>query len=151
MFGVTNCGIPSLNTNNTLKNFIASKRLTLNEEKCHKFHMGRHEIICQKLSVNQSEMKQVTQIKYLRDILTSDLKYDENVMMRNLKGKSVVNTITNIMKELPIEQFYFRMALLFRISLLINSISFNMEGIPKYRYKTDSLTNLHSHNSKKLS
>ena len=148
MFAVTKCGIPSLITNNTLKNFIASKRLTLNEEKCHKFHIGGNEIICPKLSVNQSEMKQVTQIKYLGDILTSDLKYDENVMMRNLKGKSVVNTITTIMKELPIGQFYFQMALLFRNSLLINSISFNMEVIPKYRYKTDSLTKLQCHDNK---
>ena len=44
MFAVTNCGIPSLITNSTLKNFIESKRLTLNEENKLSFALDKPQI-----------------------------------------------------------------------------------------------------------
>ena len=57
MFIISQCGFESNVANGKVKNFIESKRLTSNEDKCTKFHIGSKEINCPKLTVTDSEIK----------------------------------------------------------------------------------------------
>ena len=79
-------------------------------------------------------MKTSSSEKYLGDILSNDGKIDLNVQARYGKGIGVVNTIFSLLQEISFGKYYFEMALLFRSSMLINSILCSSEVL--YGVKT---------------
>ena len=60
----TECGTKSINLNVVTEQMMKSKKLKLNEVKCHVMHIGRKKS-CPTLKVNGSEMSQVSDEKYL--------------------------------------------------------------------------------------
>ena len=60
--------------------------------------------------------------KYLGDILTTNGKIHENITARYNKGIGKVNEILGILQEVSFGPHYFKMALLFRNSILLNSM-----------------------------
>ena len=60
--------------------------------------------------------------KYLGDILTTDGKIDQNIIARCSKGIGKVNEIMGMLQEISFGPHYFKMALLFRNSILISSM-----------------------------
>ena len=66
-------------------------------------------------------LKSETQ-KYLGDVLTTSGKINENIMSRYNKGIGKVNKILGILQEVSLGPHYFKMALLFRNSILLSSM-----------------------------
>ena len=62
-------------------------------------------------------------------IHSSNTKIDENIKMRHSKGTGINNQIISIIKEVSFGFYCFEMGLLFRNSLLINGIMFNLEVV----------------------
>ena len=67
-------------------------------------------------------MKSVSSEKYLGDIITSTCKIDENIQARVNKGNGLANTIMSLLEEISFGEHFFEMAILFRNSMLINSL-----------------------------
>ena len=77
--------------------------------------------------------------KYLGDIITSDCKINSNVEERYNKGIGIANQIIGLLKEISFGKHYFQMAVMFRQSMLINSILCNSEvlyGLNKTHIET---------------
>ena len=67
-------------------------------------------------------MKRTSSEKYLGDIISNNGKIDENIEDRVNKGRGRINSIISLLEEISFGENYFEMALLFRNSMLINSL-----------------------------
>ena len=95
----------------------------LGKEKCFQIHVGKKSIAtCPDLNVHEEIMKTASSEKYLGDIITNSGKIDENIEARVNKGNGSVNTIVSLLGEISFGEHYFDMAILFRNSMLINSL-----------------------------
>ena len=103
------------------------KKLELNETKCFKMHVGPTSGSCPTLKVDGKEMKSVDRETYLGDILSSSGKINENIEERFNKGIGKINDIMSMLNEVSFGQYYFETALMFRESMLINSMLCNVE------------------------
>ena len=77
--------------------------------------------------------------KYLGDVLTTDLKISSNIEERYNKGIGIVNQILGYLKEVSFGEYFFEMAVLFRQSMLLNSILCSSEvlyGLTKTHIET---------------
>ena len=97
---ITKCSVDSIKMNSLVQSKIECKKLELSDTKCFKMHLGKENINCPTLQINNEEMKNTKSEKYLGDIISSDLKIDENVKMRHDKGLGVSNQIICILKEI---------------------------------------------------
>ena len=117
ILAVGHCGSDSLKLNSIIQSKMATKKLELGKDKCFKMHIGNKSVAtCPELNVRQDIMKTVSSEKYLGDILTNNGKIDENIQGRVNKGNG------SLLQEISFGEHYFEMALLFRNSMLINSI-----------------------------
>ena len=91
VFTVTRCSINSIKMNALMQSKVECKKLELSDSKCFKMHVGKNNINCPNLQVNNKDMITTTSERYLGDILTSDCKIDENVKMRHDKGIRIIN------------------------------------------------------------
>ena len=80
------------------------------------------------MQVQEEDMLTSKKDRYLGDILASDGKIEENLKTRVDKGIGVINQILGHLENIAFGEFCFEMALLFRNSLLINGILYNMEA-----------------------
>ena len=71
----------------------------------------------------------MTSEKYLGDIISNNGKIDENIEDRVNKGKGRINSIISLLEEISFGVNYFEMALLFRESMLINSLLSSSESL----------------------
>ena len=126
---ISNCGPDTVKLNAYMQSKADTKKLRLSKIKCYKMHIGPKEELCPKLKIHDQEMLKTKQEKYLGDVISSDTKLDNNVRMRHDKGIGVNNQIISILKEVSFGCYYFEMGLLFRNSLLVNGIMFNMEVV----------------------
>ena len=78
--------------------------------------------LCPTLYVHDDRMKTSSAETYLGDVLTNTNKIDLNIQQRYKKGVAAVNNIFSLLQEVSFGQFYFEVALLFRSSILINSM-----------------------------
>ena len=102
---------------------VDTKKLKLGTNKCFKMHVGSKQTqLCPNLYVSEEKMKTTSSEKYLGDLLTNDNKIDKNIEARYKKGVGVVNSIFAILQEVTFGHYFFEIALLFRSSMLINSI-----------------------------
>ena len=92
-------------------------------------HVGPDRSLCPQLKIHDKVMLTTEQEKYLGVVISSNTKIEENIKMRHAKGTGINNQIISIMKEVSFGFYYFEMGLLFRNSLLINGIMFNLEVI----------------------
>ena len=121
--------------NASVRSMIENKRLNFSVDKCLQMHIGGSELTCPKLKVHESKMKKAEKQKYLGDILTNDFKVKENIKARNIKGISIVNTITSLLKEISFGKYHFEMGLVLRNSFLINGIMFKLEALNNLKKK----------------
>ena len=85
--------------------------------------------LCPSLSVHGDSMLISDKQKYLGDILTTSGKITENIEARYKKGLGKINEILGILQEVSFGPHYFQMALLFRDSILINSMLCSSEAL----------------------
>ena len=134
VLGITKCSVRSVQLNALIQSKMNHKKLQLNQTKCFKMHVGKSTGTCPQLKVDGREMVSVEQERYLGDILTSSGKINENIEERFNKGLGKINDIMSMLNEVSFGHYFFEMALMFRQSMLINSILCNVEvlyGITK--------------------
>ena len=64
------CGIDSLELNAYINAKIELKKLTLNETKCKKIHIGKGNPFCPQLQAHNEDMANVVEETYLGDVVT---------------------------------------------------------------------------------
>ena len=102
---------------------MATKKLELGKEKCFQIHVGKNSSRnCPDLSVHEDTMNKTTYEKYLGDIIANDGTIDKNIEDRKNKGIGRVNSVMSLLEEISFGDFHFEMALLFRNSMLVNSL-----------------------------
>ena len=127
---VSNCGVNSIKTNAIVQAKVECKQLELGQKKCFNMHTGvKSKHMCPTLSVHGNIMQISDKQKYLGDILTTTNKITENIEARYKKGLGKVSEIMGILQEVSFGPHYFQMALLFRDSILINSMLCNSEAL----------------------
>ena len=72
-------------------------------------------------------MSHVSEDTYLGDILSSDGKNTKNINNRVGRGLGKINDVMNILNKMPLGQDYFKVALLLRESIFLNSVLTNAD------------------------
>ena len=103
------------------------KKLELNEDKCHKMHLGAKRKTCPDTHVHGELIKEVDKDKYLGDVISKDGKLDKNINSRVGKLIGVSAQIMNILKELSLGKFHFDIALSLRQSIFLPVLLLNSE------------------------
>ena len=129
IISVTKCTIDSINVNALIEAKTSGKQLNLSQKKCSLMHIGKNANNCKDLKVDGSYMKTSHKQTYLGDVLSSDGKIDHNITERYNKGIGVANQLLALLKEVHFGHFYFEMAILFRNSILVNSILCSIEAL----------------------
>ena len=136
VLGVASCGTDSVKLNSIIQAKMNTKNLEMGQNKCFKLHVGnKSKTFCPKLSVDDEEMKTSNSEVYLGNIITDDCKINENIEARYKKGVGAVSSIFSYLREIPFGHDHFRIALLLRSSIMINSVLSSCEvlyGIKKY-------------------
>ena len=123
VLGIAKCGVDSVKLNSIISSKMSTKKLELGHQKCFKLHVGnKSKNSCPILSVNSKEMKTSSSETYLGDVLTNDGKIDVNISARYDRGVGAINSIFSLLQEISFGQYFFEMAMLFRSSMLINSV-----------------------------
>ena len=120
---ISSCGVDSIKVNAIVQAKVETKQLELGHIKCFNMHIGKKDKhLCPTLKVHGADMLISEREKYLGDILTTDGKIDQNIIARCSKGIGKVNEIMGMLQEISFGPHYFKMALLFRNSILISSM-----------------------------
>ena len=127
VLGITKWSSSSVKLNALIQSKMNHKKLQLNQSKCFKMHVGKPSECCPELKIDGKKMISVEKETYLGEILSSDGRLTDNIKERYNKGIGNVNKILAILNEVSFGYFYFEMALLFRQSMLINSMLCNIE------------------------
>ena len=150
---VAECGFKTSMVNSYIKFKTNSKKLQFGADKCKKMHVGkyREDFKCQKLSVDswtevvgkssesasldiedyctgEEELEEVSDDKYLGDIISNDGRNLKNFKARVNKGEGIVNRIMTLLDGIPFGKYYFEVAIILRNSLLVSSMLCNSEA-----------------------
>ena len=137
LLAVAKCGSESLDMNIKINCEIDMKKLRLHtpdingKSKCHVIHVqkqGKHRPReCLQLSINGYPMEEVEHDRYLGDIISNNGNNIRNIQDRVSKGLGIISHIFDILKNISLGTYYFRIALALREAFLINGILFNSE------------------------
>ena len=134
LLAMAKCGLQSTNLNIKINNEIEFKKLKFHtpnaqgKSKCHTMHIGKKRSECPELKVHGYTMEQVSSDTYLGDIISSDGKNKLNIESRVAKGLGIVSQIMDMLKTVSFGGHYFKMALSYRESMLINGVLTNCES-----------------------
>ena len=139
---INKCGAESVKMNASIQAKMDSKSLELSHKKCYVMHAGKNQETCPKLKVNEKEMQRTNKQRYLGNLVCPSGKVDDNIEDRFGRGLGIINQIMSLLREVSFGRYYFQMALVFRNSLLINSILCNIEA--DYQLKEKHVEKLES-------
>ena len=123
ILGIAHCGSDSLKLNSIIQSKMSTKKLELGQDKCFQMHIGtKSPQLCPKLNIQNEQMKTTSSEKYLGDIINNTGKLNENIKARVNKAAGTVNTIISLINEISFGHNTIQMALLFRNSMLVNSV-----------------------------
>jgi hypothetical protein len=150
---VTECGYKSTMANSYLNSKTAIKKLQFGTQKCHKMHVGSKKVeeICPDLFVEgwkrkevkeinvdhvnledeyegECKMDEVSEEKYLGDIISVDGKNMKNIVARVNRGTGIITQIMAILEEICFGKYFFEVAKMLRNSLLLSSLLTNCEA-----------------------
>ena len=150
---VTECGNKTVMANSYINAKSNLKKLQFGTDKCHKMHVGRKKVngVCPDIYVDgwkvkevsevetgestlldefdgQEKMDEVSEEKYLGDILSDDGRNMKNILARAAKGTGIVSQIMCILEEIFFGKYYFEVAVVLRNSLLLSSVLVNSEA-----------------------
>ena len=128
VLAVQKCSKASLQINSVINSFMETKKLTLNQKKCSKIHIGKSSSCCPPLKVHNQQMKLSEQEKYLGDQLSKACKIKATIDDRVTKGYGIVSEITAILEEIPLGIYRVEMGLKLRQAMLVNGLLFNSES-----------------------
>ena len=148
---VSKCGLESVEMNAYLNQKTSIKKLQFGPDKCHQLHVGKANVCCPDLYidewklekkdklktgvenlvdilVDQHKIENVTQEKYLGDIITTDGKNTKNIEAREAKAQGIIKQIKTILEEMVFGNFIFEVGVILRNSLFVNGILTNIEA-----------------------
>ena len=117
--------------------------------KCHKLHVGKNKSSCPDLYLDEWKVKSVDDTetvtledvqedehivedvsdeKYLGDIISKDGKNSKNIKARVARAKGSVKQIMEILDNICFGPYQFQVALILRNSLFLSSLMFNSEA-----------------------
>ena len=127
ILSVQKCSPQSLQQNTAVNTFMDLEKLQLNEQKCHKIHVGKNKNVCQNLNIHGKPMKEASETTYLGDKITNEGNIKANIKARIGKGHGKVKTILAMLKEAPLGWMRVKSGMLMRTAMLVNGIMFNSE------------------------
>ena len=149
LISVSKCGIESVKTNTFLNAKSSLKKLQFGMSKCHKLHVGQHKSTCPDLYLDEWRVKtvdetetvtqqdvqedehvveEVSDEKYLGDIISKDGKNSKNIKARVAKALGSIKQIMEILENICFGPYQFQVALVLRNALLLSSLMFNSEA-----------------------
>ena len=76
----------------------------------------------------EEEMKVKNEEKYLGDVISTDGRNIKNIKARVAKGKGITSKILSILEGIPFGKFYYEVAVILRVSLLVSCMLCNSEA-----------------------
>ena len=124
---VQRCSKSSAQINSVVNSFMELKKLTLNEKKCSKIHIGKASFNCPQLKVHGAIMKESEQEKYLGDQICKASNIKATINDRVTKGYGIVSEINAILDEIPLGIYRVEIGLKLRQAMLVNGLLYNSE------------------------
>ena len=144
LLAVAPCNQRSLALNTFINAQIEIKKLRFHtpdqngKSKCNVLHVGKMSDLCPTLQVHGTNMNHVTEDTYLGDVISNDGRNSKNIKCRVGKGLGKITEIMNILEKISLGESYFRIAMLLRESIFLNSVLTNGEvwyGLEKSEIK----------------
>jgi hypothetical protein len=150
--GISVCGHKSQQMNNFLNTRTNIMNLQFGNDKCEKIHIGKHhnKDICPTLEVDswkevlevnglgrnkindvydgRKHMKEVSDKKYLGDIISHDGKNQKNIKDKTNKSMGNINKIVTTLTERPYGKYHFKAYRMMREGLLLAGLLTNAES-----------------------
>ena len=151
VIAVSRCGIEAVEMNAYLNQKTRMQKLQFGPEKCHQLHVGKSNICCPELYidewrlekkdnlktgienlvdilVDEHKIEQASEEKYLGDIISIDGKNTKNIAARVAKAQGIIKQVRTMLEEMVFGSFVFEVAVVLRNSLFINGILTNVEA-----------------------
>ena len=148
---VSRCGVESVEMNAFLNQKTNIKRLQYGPDKCHQLHVGKENILCPELRIDQwklvksdelltginnledvlgdpHKIENVYEDKYLGDVISVDGKNTKNIAAKVAKATGILKQVKDMLEAMCLGPFYFEVALILRNSLFLNGILTNLEA-----------------------
>ena len=148
---VAKCGLDSVMSSVHINSQTNIKRLQFGENKCFKIHIGNNKDVCSENIIDtwdlrsdnessssilemldkegdQKMLVEVTNEKYLGDVIMSTGSNSLNIQERMRRGFGAVNQIMQMLEELCLGRHYFEIANVLRGSLLLSTLLSNSEA-----------------------
>ena len=138
---IARCGRDSLELNTFLNTQIELKKLSFHTavkpqvSKCVKMHVGKNSGECPTLKVHKQDMADVTEIKYLGEVVTADGRNTRNIQEKTQKGTVLIFQIQKTIKSIGFGTYTPEIALLLRNSILVNGMLTNAEVFYNFTLK----------------
>ena len=128
VISASKCGAQVVATNAAVNMLIKLKKLLLSETKCSRLHIGQSKCDqCPKISVNESDIKESYEEKYLGDYINSKANASTTLQDRKRKGNGILADIRAILEEIPLGNRRLETGLLLREAWFINGTMYNNE------------------------
>ena len=133
LLAVSACGHQSVTMNSFLTTQCELKKLRFHvpdlkgKTKCHQLHIGQKSLLCPDLKIHGYNMEKVDSDKYLGDILSASGSNTLNLKDRVGKGIGKINEIISILETISFGYQYFKIVVLLREAMFLNSILTNAE------------------------
>ena len=126
--GFSTCSADAIEVNSILNSKIASKKLRLSSSKCNHLHISKKKSKCyNNLKAGSQNMKKATECSYLGDILSVSGSVEATIEKRRQKGIGICSQISGMINGLSLGHYYFKIAFLFRETMLLNGMLTNLE------------------------
>ena len=132
LIDIQECGFKSVASNTFINNQIEMKRLSLHKDKCKKIHIGQEYEFCPTLKVHDSDIKLVTEDKFLGDVVSNTIYGEEGSNNKNIKarksaGLGINSQIMSLIQSISLGYFVFEIAKLLRESMLVGGTLYSSE------------------------
>ena len=147
---VSRCGVDSVAMNAYLNQKTNIKKLQFGPDKCHQLHVGKRNLCCPELFidewklekkdeletgldnlvdvlVDQHKIENSTEEKYLGNIISIDGKNSKNIEARVAKAQGIIKQIKSMLEEMFFGSYEFEVGVTLRDSIFINGFLTNME------------------------
>ena len=129
VLSVSKCGKESTEVNTIVQNGVNTKHLKLGVSKCFGMHVGKvTDDACSLVKVHDQPINEALSQKYLGQIISTDTKNDLDFDARYNRGIGGANQIISILQEASFSRSYFSTAMLFRTSIMMNSMLCSAEA-----------------------
>ena len=133
LLAVAPCNQKSVALNAYLNAQIELKKLNFHtkdakgKSKCHELHIGKNSDLCPTLHLHGTNMSHVTEDTYLGEVISNYGRNTKNINNIIGEGLGKINEILNMFEKVSLGQEYFKIALLLRETLFLNSILTNAD------------------------